>query len=175
MANLMPPSKTLVGLIEQHAAELTNQWLDLVQKDPRTTTYHGYDRTELYGYAYSVYHELGKWLSKDTTKEDIAKFYTVLGNRRRIQGFKLSEVIHALILTRRVLWYKILSEGLLDTAIDLNRALDLNNHTIVFFDRATYYISLGFEKEGSLTSDIPPKMKSPMDKIMDKTDFHWVP
>jgi hypothetical protein len=169
----LPPSKSLVSLIEFHAEELTNQWLDLVQKDPRTATYHTYDRDELYGYAFDVYSHLSKWLSYETTKEDIARIYTALGKRRRIQGFKLSEVIHALILTRRVLWFKILSEGLLDTALDLNRAMDLNNHTVVFFDRATYYIAHGFESQVDVAVHESSGRLSTLDKIMRKTDLHW--
>jgi hypothetical protein len=146
MANI-PVSKNFVSLIEQHAAELTNQWLKRVQEDPRTPTYHTYDKDELYGRAFNVYSHLGKWLSYDTTKEEIARYYTAMGQQRRKEGFMLSEVIHALILTRRVLWFKILSEGVLDTALDLNLAIDLSNQTIVFFDRAVFYTAQGYESK----------------------------
>jgi hypothetical protein len=138
-------SRNYVGLIEQHAAELANQLLERLQNDPRTATYHDYDRDDLYKRAYDVYSQLGKWLSNDTTKEDVATVYTSLGKQRFNEGFKLSEVIHALILTRRILWFKILSEGVLNTALDLNLAMDLNNQTIVFFDRAIFYTAQGYE------------------------------
>lgn len=171
----LPPSKSLVSIIECHAEELSNQWLDLVQKDLRTATYHTYDRAELYGYAFNVYSHLSEWLSYETTKEDIAQIYTALGRKRRAQGFKLSEVLHALILTRRVLWLKILSEGLLDTALDLHRAMDLNNHTVVFFDRATFYIAQGYESQIEVTSKNSSGRISSLDKMMSKTDLHWMP
>jgi hypothetical protein len=171
----LPPSKSLVSIIEQHADELTNEWLNLVRKDPRTATYHDFDREELYGYAYNVYHNLSTWLSNNTTKEDIARHYLALGSRRRAQGFKLSEVLHALILTRRVLWFKILSEGLLDTALDLNRAIDLSNHTVVFFDRAIFYIAQGYESPVEISSEVPPPRPSLLDKIVARTDLHWTP
>ncbi|MBN1653840.1 MAG: RsbRD N-terminal domain-containing protein [Deltaproteobacteria bacterium] len=144
MVNILV-SKRLVELIERNADELTHQWLDRVRKHPGTPTYHTYDKTELYNRAYSVYSQLGKWLSTDTTKEEIARIYTAMGRQRHAEGFKLSEVIEALVITRRVLWFKIQSEGLLNTALELNLALDLSNHIILFFDRATIYTAIGFE------------------------------
>jgi hypothetical protein len=142
----IPVSRNFVNLIEQHAAELTKEWLERVRKDPRTPTYHTYDKDELYSRAFSVYSQLGKWLSYDTTKEDIARVYTAMGKQRRKEGFKLSELIHALILTRRVLWFKILSEGIMESTLDLNLAMDLSNQTIVFFDRAIFFATQGYEQ-----------------------------
>ena len=135
----------LVKLIEENADELTRKWKDTVRTHPDMPTYRNYDEGKLYERAFSVYSQLGKWLSDDTTKDDIREIYTKLGSQRRAEGFHLFELLQALIITRRVLWFKIQSEGLLDTALDLNQALDLSNRTIVFFDRAMFYASQGFE------------------------------
>lgn len=144
MANIQV-SKKLVSLIESHADKLSKEWLKRVREHSGTPTYHTYDEKKLYDRAYNVYSQLGKWLSADTTKEDIERLYTGIGKHRRKEGFKLSEVIMALVMTRRVLWYKIQSDGLLDTALDLNLAIDLSNQTIVFFDRAIFYTAKGYE------------------------------
>ncbi|TFG91783.1 MAG: hypothetical protein E4H15_05165 [Syntrophobacterales bacterium] len=69
-----------------------------------------------------------------------------MGAQRRKEGFALSEVIQALITTRRYLWLKVLSDGLLDTALDLHKGLDLNNRVVLFFDRAIYFTAKGYEK-----------------------------
>ncbi len=131
-------SQKLVELIERNADKLTIRWLEDVQKRPETPTYHAFDRDELYQRAHLVYSQLGKWVSSETTKEDIAANYIALGAQRRKEGFALSEVIEALILTRRHVWLKILSDGFLDTALDLHKAMELSNRVILFFDRATY-------------------------------------
>jgi hypothetical protein len=141
----MPPSAKLVGLVERNADQLTRRWMDVVRKHPGTPTYHHYDETKLYQRAFSVYSQFGKWLSAATTTEDIQKIYTELGTQRREEGFALSELLQALIITRRVLWIKIESEGLLDTALDLNLALQLSNQTILFFDRAMIFAAKGYE------------------------------
>jgi hypothetical protein len=139
-------SDKLVKLIERDADQLTKKWLSNVQSHPTTPTYHAFDKKTLYHRAFRVYSQLGKWISRETSKEDIAEYYTALGKQRCKEGFALSEVIQALIITRRNIWLKVLSEGLLDTVLDHHQALELNNRVVLFFDRAIYFTSLGYEK-----------------------------
>lgn len=141
----MPLSRKLVGLIEKNAEELTLKWMDIVRTHADTPTYHGYDQQKLHERAFSVYSQLGKWLSNDTTKEEIQAIYSALGRQRRKEGFRLAEVLQALIITRRVLWLKIESDGLLDSVLDLNMGMQLSNRTVLFFDRAMFYTALGYE------------------------------
>ena len=140
-------SQKLVELIERHADQLATKWLEDVRKRPETPTYHTFDRDRLYRRVHLVYSQLGKWVSYETTKEDIAAHYTALGAQRRKEGFALSEVIYALTLSRRYIWLKVLSDGFLDTALDLHKAMELNNRVILFFDRAIYYTALGYENK----------------------------
>jgi hypothetical protein len=139
-------SRKLVDLIEQNAAELTNCWLAEVRQQDSMPTYHSFDKVELYERAYRVFSQLGKWISRETTKEEIARIYKALGAERRQEGFALSEVIRALILIRRNLWRKVMDEGLLDTSYDLYQALELNNRVTLFFDRAIFYTAVGYEE-----------------------------
>ena len=139
-------SDKLIKLIERDADQLTNNWLSNVQNHPTTPTYHTYDQNKLYQRAFRVYSQLGKWISRETSKEDIEKYYTALGKQRCKEGFALSEVIQALIITRRHVWLKVLSEGLLDTVLDHHQALELNNRVVLYFDRAIFFTSLGYEK-----------------------------
>lgn len=143
-----PIFQKLVDLIERNAAELTNNWLADVRREMSQTTYQKFDNIELYNRAFRVYSQLGRWISRETTKEDIARDYMALGAERRKEGFALSEVIHALILIRRNLWKKILAEGVLDTTLDLYQAIELNNRVTLFFDRAIYYTAVGYERQG---------------------------
>ena len=140
-------SQKLVEMIERDADKLTVRWLEDVRKRPEAPTYHTFDSDELYRRAHLVYSQLGKWISYETSKDEIAAHYTALGGQRRKEGFALSEVIEALILTRRYIWLKILSDGFLDTALDLHKAMELNNRVILFFDRVIYYTALGYERE----------------------------
>ena len=139
-------SQKLVQLIERDADKLSIKWMEDVRKRPETPTYHTFDPEELYHRVHLVYSQLGKWIAYETSKEDIAAHYTALGAQRRKEGFALSEVIYALTLSRRYIWLKVLSDGFLDTALDLHKAMELNNRVILFFDRAIYYTAVGYEK-----------------------------
>lgn len=136
----------LVDLIERNAAELTNNWLAQIHHDASLSTYHRFDSAELYSRAFRVYSQLGKWISRETTKEDIARDYIALGAQRRKEGFSLSEVIQALFLIRRTLWRKIMDEGLLDTTYELYQAIELNDRVTLFFDRAIFFTVVGYER-----------------------------
>jgi len=138
--------KRLVDLIERNADRLTRAWLADVKRRPETPTYHGYPDDVLYRRVYEVYQNLGKWVCRETTVGEIARVYTALGHQRYEEGFAPSEVLEALILTRRHLWLLVLQEGFLETALDLQQALDLNARAVLFFDRAMYYTALGFEQ-----------------------------
>jgi hypothetical protein len=139
-------SEKLVELIEKNADSLTKEWLANVQKHPDTPTYHKFNPDELYRRAFSLYSNLRKWVSKETTKEEIAKYYIALGQQRRKEGFSLSEIIQSRFLIRRHLWLRVISEGFLDTALELHMAMELNNRVILFFDRAIFYTAVGYEK-----------------------------
>jgi hypothetical protein len=141
----MAISQRLVTLIEKNADELTKNYISDVRKHPGTPTYHTFDEKKLYERAYLVYSQLGRWISRETTKEDIRKYYTALGAQRRREGFDFSEIVQALIILRRHVWLKVLSDGFLDSALDLQQALDLNNRVVLFFDRAIFFSAQGYE------------------------------
>ena len=51
----------------------------------------------------------------------------------------------ALFLLKRQIWLYILQEGLLTTNLELYQALELNNRVVLYFDRAIYYLTRGYE------------------------------
>ena len=143
----MALSQKLIDLIEKNAEMLTKSWLHDVKQHGETLGYHRFDEKELYDRAYAVYSQIGKWVSRETSKEDIAKQFKQLGRERRKEEIPLDEVIYALILEKRHLWLKVLSSGMLDTAMDLHQALELNNRVVLFFDRAIFYTVQGYGEE----------------------------
>jgi len=142
-----PVSQKLVDLIERSAEELTKRYLEDVKKNLSLPTYKLFDEKELFSRAHRVYSQLGKWISQETSKEEIKNYWKDLGRERREEGFPLPEIILSLSLLRRHLWLKVQSEGLLDTALDLYQAMELNNRVVTFFDRAIYYAACGYENK----------------------------
>jgi len=140
-----PVSENLVSLIESAADELTRRYLEDVKKNANLPTYRNFDPDELYRRAHRVYSQLGNWLSQETSKDEIKSYWTALGNRRREEGIPLPEIILTLSLLRRHLWLKVQADGLLDSALDLYQALELNNRVVSFFDKAIYFAACGYE------------------------------
>jgi hypothetical protein len=136
----------LVEMIEKNADELTKNWLDNVKKHANTPTYGKYgDEAELYQRAYRVFSQLSKWISRDTSPEEIKNYWTGLGKQRRREGFALSEIVLAIAMVRQELWRKVQTEGLLDTAYDLYQAMELYNRVSLFFDKAVFFTAIGYE------------------------------
>ncbi|MGZ5496781.1 MAG: hypothetical protein ACXWFO_08500, partial [Candidatus Aminicenantales bacterium] len=64
-------SRKLVDLIERNADELTTSYVQDIRRDPRMPSYQGFDQKEIYKRAFRVYSQLGKWVSHETTKEEV--------------------------------------------------------------------------------------------------------
>jgi len=143
-----PASRKLVELIESNADELTTNYVLAVQRDPRMSRYQGFDQKEVFARAYRVYSQLGRWVSRETTKEEMQDYWTALGRQRRKEGFPFSEIVLSLCHIRRVLWEKVQAEGVLDTVLDLYQAMDLHQRVVLFFDRAMYFAAAGYEEKG---------------------------
>lgn len=146
---MTPVAQRLVALIEDDAEELATNWHNDVCKNVKLPSYHHFDKRELYSRAYEVYSQLRKWIAWETTKEELAEQYLAHGAQRNKQKFELAEVIQALILMKVHLWRKVLSEGLLDTAYELNQAIELNIQVARYFDRAIYFTIVGYMNKGN--------------------------
>ena len=133
----------LVTLIEEHAEELTARVVAQLREDPRTPDYRRFDDDELTARAHDVYAHLGRWLeaSSESTVED--QYYR-LGVTRRREEVPLSQVVAALLLTRRNLWTFVESQGV-DSILELRQQLDLELLVVRFFDRAIYHTVRGYE------------------------------
>ena len=135
----------LIDLIEEHADELTERWVLKVRQDPRTAAYHRFDHEELRGRARLVYANLGKWL-EETSEAGVEEEYFRLGRQRSGERIPLSELVMALLLTRRNLWHFVELQGW-STVLDLRQQLDLELLVVRFFDRAIHHAVRGYESE----------------------------
>ena len=133
----------LVALIEDHADELTARLVRTLREDSRTSEYHQFDDAELGERGHDVYLHLGDWLER-TSEDRVEKEYFRLGEIRHAEGIPLSQVVSALLLTRRNLWQFVESQGI-DTILELRQQLDLELLVVRFFDRAVYHTVRGYE------------------------------
>ncbi len=79
-------------------------------------------------------------------KQHIWEYYIYVGHSRREQGFKLSEVISALSLTRKHIFAHVLANRKVwKKSIAMYQVLDFMWQVNYFFDKANYYVTYGFE------------------------------
>jgi hypothetical protein len=139
-------SARLVQIIEDHADLLTRGLIDDLLTNKHTPHYHHLTREELHDRSYDVYRNFGRWLG-DETESAIESSYNHLGEKRFAEGIPLSEIVYALGLTKHHLLDYIRFSGMIDSAVDLHGAQELQRRVGRFFDKAVYYTVRGFEHE----------------------------
>ncbi len=140
-------SDHLIRLIEENAEIITKHWLDDVSTKKSTRTYAKFDPETSFSRNKRVTKQFGDWLGGTYSNKEIRKFYTSLGKDRRKEGFDLSEVLSALSLCRKHIWEFSLSQGMWNKPIDIYMVLELERRMMLYFDKASYFVSKGYEKK----------------------------
>lgn len=139
-------TKKLVVLLEDNVDTLTKRAMEDIKKHGGTKTYRTLTDAQLYSRVAQVYGQFDKWMLGEIKKNTIKQTFLAVGKRRREEDFAVSEVIQALIIIRRHIWIYVDSENFFETALDLRSAIDLINMTLVFFDWAIYFTTVGYEQ-----------------------------
>lgn len=141
-------SEKLVLLIEDNAHELTKRLCrDLLARGG--TRSEGSVREDvLYERAYEVYSRLGTWLRGNRSKgSEVGKYFEKQGAKLFHEGGLLHEEVMVLMLIKRHLWLFVLETNFFDSTYELQQALRFNNAVVLFFDRAIYHVTTGFQQE----------------------------
>jgi ADP-ribose pyrophosphatase YjhB (NUDIX family) len=139
-------SSRLTDTVEKNAEQIARLWIQDVTSNRSTPTYHTFDKARLYRRVHSILSQFDKWLGGYYSDNDIRHFYMALGKERRKEGFKLSEVLSALSLSRKHIWEFALARGMWQKTIDIYMALELDRRIMIFFDKAAFYTAQGYEK-----------------------------
>ena len=135
-----------IRLVEDHADQLTESWIKEVRTNPSTRSYRDFSDEVLSKRIYDVFKRLGNWLlNEDPADKKTAEHFMNLGYERAQEGFKVSEVIYALILSRVTLCRFVDKHGLINSALEIQKAQEFNRRVTAFFDKAIYFMALGYE------------------------------
>lgn len=139
-------SNKFISLVEDHADHIIENWLKEVKSNPSTRGYKKLSDEVLKARVDDVVRRLGDWLPQD---EDVlrktAEHFINLGRERHREGLKASEVVYALMLTRVAVWKYVVNHALFEHSLDLHQALDFYHAVTTFFDKAEYFVAVGFE------------------------------
>lgn len=135
----------LVRLIETHADRLSHGLLHKFQHAHHCADLKKVPAAELKDRSYEIYRNLSEWLTAKSESE-IEHRYIALGQRRASQGVALSNVLWAITATKEHLWEFLDSEGFAEKPVEVLGELELLHRIEMFFDRALYYVAVGYEK-----------------------------
>lgn len=139
----------LVRLIEAHSDQLARNLLERVRDSDKTSAYiTQVPQDELRSRVSEVYKNLGEWLL-GKTEADVQQRYEEIGSRRAAQHVPLTQLISALVMTKDTLWEFLLKEAGVERPVEVFGELELLQLLDQFFDRAIYYVSVGYEHAGS--------------------------
>lgn len=140
-------SDKLLRLIEKNAETIGRRWLADVKTNKSTHTYSISDEHRTYERVMKLIVQFSKWLGGNYGDQEIRDNYRALGRQRKEEGFRLSEVLSALSLIRKHIWEYALSHQVWTKTIDIYMSLELERRMVLFFDKAAFYVSKGYEEE----------------------------
>lgn len=144
-------SDALLHVIEWNAEQIVHLWIADVTTNRSTPAYHQVDPAHLFRRAHRIVSQFGRWLGGGYDDADIMGFYMQLGRERRQEGLPLSEVLSALSLIRKHIWTFALSRGVWNRTLAIYMALELDRRIVVFFDKAAFHTTRGYEGAPALS------------------------
>jgi len=138
----------LLRLVETHSEALAAGLLEKTQQSPLLPGYRDVPPGELEQRVYEIYRHLAEWLL-GKSELDVEKRYLEIGAKRAHQHVPLSQLIWAIILTKKNLWDFMQREAVLDRPAEISGELEVEQLLDQFFDRAIYYAAVGYERAGA--------------------------
>ena len=103
--------------------------------------------TEHTNSTFVIYRDLTDWLATENDSS-IEQHYVALGLRRAQQGVPFSNLFWAVCIAQDTLWEYIEQECLLDEPVEFWGGVKLLRALTQFFDRALYFVLVGYQKAG---------------------------
>jgi ADP-ribose pyrophosphatase YjhB (NUDIX family) len=145
-------SDALVALVEEHAGEICDRWLEVVCRDRTTLSYARSDLTGIRDAGFEALSQFSAWLLDREQGAAAERFYFDVGRRRAQQGVDLAELISALTLLRKEIWAFAREHQVLANPIDVYRVMELTRRIVLFFDKALFHATRGFISAADGTS-----------------------
>ena len=135
----------LLRLVENHSEALAAGLLEKTRNSPLLPGYRHVPPGELEQRVYEIYRHLADWLL-GKSELDVEQRYLEIGAKRARQDVPLSQLIWAIILTKKNLWDFLKQEAVLDRPAEISGELEVEELLDQFFDRAIYYAAVGYER-----------------------------
>ncbi len=136
--------KAIMDVLTQKSDGIARVWIRRVRKAVNLKKYNEMTDEDLVAMNSKLYRTLALWFEKEIDKDRIGAFFVELGKTRRAQGFPVSEVSWALLLSQRSVIEYIMNESVLDSSMALYTVIDLTTQVADFFFLGSYYMMKGY-------------------------------
>lgn len=155
-------SDKLVEVIEKNAETIARIWINNALTNPSTAGFRHFDHSRLFGDVHSILSHFGSWMGGAYRDADIRNYYNARGRQSRKDLIPLSNLLSTLSLIKKHLWEFALSQGMWNKTIDIYMTLELNRRIVIFFDKAVFYTTQGYEfKIDARSSQRPAPLTPP--------------
>ncbi len=141
---LGPISHLPKGFVTDYGEEIARMWLDDIRRSPQTRTYAAVPEQDLMNASEFAITKVDEFFTGSPSETEIAEYFHRLGQTRAVQGLPLAELVSAILLFKHNIWMSSRQHGVFESAMDLQRAVDLNRELGRFFDKAVYYSVSGY-------------------------------
>ena len=149
----------LMQLIQAHSSAISKDVIKELTTNERTPSFRRLTPLEMEARINALFENLGTWIG-NSDERAIRREYELMGRTRFREGVRISEIVYALLVSKQHLRRYIRDHGLVEFAgdrvvpeeflpIELQSIQELNYQVGEFFDRALYYLALGYEMEGA--------------------------
>ncbi|MGD1024201.1 MAG: hypothetical protein ABR880_15550 [Candidatus Sulfotelmatobacter sp.] len=150
----------LLRLVETHSDALATGLLERTSHSPFLPDYDHVPAEELRERVHEIYQHLAEWLLGKGDL-DVEKRYLEIGAKRAAQEVPLSQLIWAIILTKKNLWEFLKQEAVLDRPVEIAGELEVEELVDQFFDRAIFSAAVGYERfKASKAAEPAKKLRS---------------
>lgn len=140
-------SDELVNAVQNNSEKIVDLWLNDITTNPSTKAYHNFDKEDLRYRALFIIGQFESWLKGKRGESEFKAFYCSLGLQRRKEGIPLEELVSSLSLLKKHIWMFTYSFGVWEKAVDIYRMFELGERLVYFFDRAAYYLVMGYRQD----------------------------
>jgi hypothetical protein len=124
--------------------DLSQTWCQEVRKTDYMRTYQQLPDERLAKVNKIFFDHFAQWITKGLSRKEIGNYFVDLGKERYHEKFPLSEIHYAVYLAKRVVRNMVLSESLLNSAMEVYQVMELGNMVSSFFDTGNFYITRGY-------------------------------
>lgn len=137
-----PLADRLIDMCIRHADEIAGSWYNNLISNSRTHSYKAIPRETCLRHAVSIYKNLGKMYLTENPYQAVQESLDIAGftEDQFARGIPLEEIVYAVILMRREVWFQSEQRSLFNAPEDLYELVVSINRVLLLFDYTTYIV-----------------------------------